>query len=132
MTRESIKKRRGIELFHVEYSVACPGLGEHHHGADHRRHPCGVGDGLRTNFGETRSVVAGVVDEGLAGLAVLGAFNETADAGLAFVTLPQRAWVRQYRLEKLQRHDLLSVMLNGLDTRHADALENTEMSEVFL
>ena len=80
---EFLHEGSGIEFLHIEDAGALPGAGGEHHGADHGGDAGGVGDGLRAGLAEGFLVVADVVHEALDGLAVLGALQEAADAGLA-------------------------------------------------
>src|SRR5690606_10093195 len=76
-----------VELLHVEDAVALP-LAREHHGRAHDGGDAGrVGDRLRADLFPARLMIAHVVDEDLARLAVLRALDEAADAGLARVVL---------------------------------------------
>ena len=60
-------------------------------------------------------MVADVVEEDLAGLAVLLALEQGADAGLAGVVGSERCRVGQYGLDQLQGHHFLAgIELHGL------------------
>ena len=95
----------GIKLFHVPDARPLPGPGEHHHGADHRRHAGGVRDRLGADLPVRLLVVADVVDVELLFPAVLDSLEDTADAGAALGQRAEGGRFRQDGLEELQRDD---------------------------
>src|SRR5690606_28008162 len=99
---------RGIELFDVDHLSDIPGAIGNENGGRHRRNPCRIGDGLAAYFFVTLFVVADVVDHHLVRLAVFGALDQIADAGLARVSGGQRGRVGQYGLDDFERHDFLT------------------------
>ena len=65
-------------------------------------------------------------------LAVLDATDTAADRGLARIVLAQLLRIRQDSLEELDRHDLLSVVVDRLDACHANVLDHLEVLEILL
>ena len=65
--------------------------GQHHHGADHGRHACRVGNGLGADLLIALLMVADVVNIDSFLFSVLDAVKDTADVGLPTVLGPRDA-----------------------------------------
>ena len=96
------EQRQGRQFLDIGHVAYIPGAVGDQQGGGHGRHAGGVGDGLAADLGKGFGVVADVVEEDLAGLAVLLALEQGADAGLAGVVGSERCRVGQYGLDQLQ------------------------------
>jgi len=74
-----------------------PLAGQHHDGADHRRHAGGVANRLGLNFLVAGFVIANIVNIDLLTLAILEPASDDADTGLPFGERAERARVGQQR-----------------------------------
>ena len=77
-------------------------------------------------------MVAHVVHVVAHGLAVLHALEDAADVRLALRARAERGGVGQERLQEFDRHDLLSLEVDGVDARHAHVLQTLQVREVAL
>ena len=122
----------GVELLDVEDAFALPGAGEDHLGAEHGGHAGGVGNGLGADLLEAFGVVAVVIDIVGALLAVLDALDLAADGGLAVVAFSKRGGFGEHGFQELQRNYVHSLVIDGLDARHANFLQHVQNGKVFL
>ena len=72
-----------IELLDVEYACALLGSVDYHHGTDHSRYACRVGDGLGANLFVALLVVAYVINIDRLLFSVLHTGKDTADVCLS-------------------------------------------------
>ena len=121
----------GVELLHVPYSGAEPLLLQHELGPDHGWNARSKGHGLRADLGITPRVITNVVEEDRPGLAVRDSPHDATDTGSTRSCASEFPWIRKNRLEELNRHDLGSMVIDGLDGGHPDILQHVEARKVF-
>src|SRR3990167_1022843 len=102
---EQLEERLSRQLFNVGHLRHVPITTSDQQCSCDRRYACGIGNTLAVGFHKRVLVVGDVVDKQLGRLAVLDAFDQIADAGLAAVARRQRGWVRQYGLDHFQWHN---------------------------
>lgn len=121
-----------VEFFYVEDAVTAPFAGAEHIGTSHGRNAGGVTYTLGAGFFVGCLVAAVVVDIVGLLLTVLDAADTATDGGVAGVVAAEGLRSREYGFEELDRHDLLTVVVDRVDACHADVLDHTEVCEIFL
>ncbi len=120
----------GIHLLDVPDAGALPLAFQHHLRADHRRYAGGVGNRLGHHFAVALLMVADLIYDDLAWLAVFQAGDMAADPGLADSARTERGRIGQQGFQELDRHDLLALEFDRIDARHADVTQHFEVLEV--